>query len=70
MTSKTFETDNEAITFQLVTPTIERVAQPKELLILIETPYTKKKDVVMLFSKDKANEILKELQRLVNCLDK
>ena len=64
---KTFETDNETITFQLVTPTIEGVLQPKELLIHIETPNSKKKDVVMLFSIEKgieiANEILRQLKQ-------
>ena len=63
--TKTFETDNEVISFHIVTPTIEGVPQQKELLILVETPYSKKKDLVMIFNKDEANELLKELQRLV-----
>ncbi len=70
MTSKTFETDNEAITFQLVTPTIESVAQPKELLILIETPYTKKKDIVMLFDKTIATEIIAQLTDILSEMNK
>jgi hypothetical protein len=68
MTTKTFETDNEILSLHIVTPTIEGVAQPMELLILIETPHTKKKDIVMMFSKREANELLNEIKRLVECL--
>lgn len=55
---KNFETDNEVVSFQLVTPTIEGVKQKAELLILIETPFTKKKDIVMLFDKTRTTEII------------
>lgn len=46
-------------------PTINNVPQPMELLFCIDLE--KGKPIVMSFNKDEANELLKELERLVNC---
>ena len=53
---------------QPTVPTVNNVCQPMELLLCID--YEKGKSIVMNFNKDEANELLKELQRLipiVNC---
>ena len=63
---KNFETDNEVVSFQLVTPTIEGVKQKTELLILIETPFTKKNDIVMLFDKTRTTEIIAQLTDILS----
>ncbi len=60
---KFFEADDQILSLHILSfqvPTLQ-----KDLLILIEEPFTKKKDVVMIFNKDQANELLKELKRLV-----
>jgi len=53
---------------QPTVPMINNVVQPMELLFCID--FEKGKPLIMEFNKDEANELLKELQRLVplvNC---
>lgn len=59
---KFFEADDQILSFQV--PSLQ-----KDLLILIEEPFTKKKDVVMVFNKDQANELLNELKRLLKIIN-
>lgn len=67
---KYFESEDERISFQVVTLTIDGVVQEKELLIVIESPYTKKKDIVMRFDQDDALEIINEMLYVVNNIRK
>ena len=52
---------------QPAVPTVNNICQPMELLFCID--YEKGKSIVMNFNKDEANELLKELQRLIPLVD-
>ena len=52
---------------QPAVPTVNNICQPMELLFCID--YEKGKSIVMNFNKDEANELLKELQRLIPIVD-
>lgn len=56
-----------SFSMQSAVPTVNNICQPMELLFCID--YEKGKSIVMNFNKDEANELLKELQRLIPIVD-
>ena len=68
---KFFEIEDYRISLQAVTPfTLDGVKQPKELLITIDSPFTKQKDIVLFFEQETALELLNEFLSVMHSMNK
>lgn len=70
-TIKFFEIEDYRISLQAITPfTLDGVEQPKELLITIDSPFTKQKDIVLFFDQKTALKLLNELLSVMHSMNK
>lgn len=70
-TIKFFETEDYRISLQAIMPfTLDGVEQPKELLITIDSPFTKQKDILLFFDQKTALELLNEFLSVMHSMNK